>query len=42
MMGCKTWVELDPPPPAAHLGPVLDEGEFARRMDRLRREVSAP
>jgi hypothetical protein len=34
--GCKTWVTLDPPLPTAGSLPVVDEAEFALRMDRLR------
>ena len=38
--GCKTWVPLDSPPPAAGLVPVLDDEEFARRMVALRAATS--
>ena len=34
--GCKTWVPLDEPLSTAGVVPVLDDEEFARRMDRLR------
>jgi hypothetical protein len=34
--GCKTWVPFDPPVATAGVAPVLDDAEFARRMDRLR------
>ena len=34
--GCKTWVELDAPPPTTGLTPALDDEAFARGFDAFR------
>ena len=39
--GCKSWVPLDAPLSTDGLAPALDDGSFARQMDRLR-SVLAP
>ena len=39
--GCKSWVPLDAPLSTEGLAPALDDGSFARQMDRLR-SVLAP
>lgn len=35
-LGCKSWVPLDAPLPTTGLVPVLEDEEFARRMDQIR------
>ncbi len=39
--GCKTWVTLDTPMSTAGLVPVVDEEEFARRLDLIRSALAA-
>jgi hypothetical protein len=34
-LGCKTWVDLDPPLPTAGLAPALDDESWRRRRDAL-------
>ena len=34
-LGCKTWVDLDPPPPTSDLAPALDDEAWRRRREAL-------
>lgn len=34
-LGCKTWVDLDPPPPTFGLAPALDDEAWRRRREAL-------
>jgi len=41
-LGCKTWVELDPPLETAGLTPALDDSEWERRRASLAAVLGAP
>ena len=40
--GCKSWVPLVEPLSTAGVAPVLDDGDFARRLERLRDALGSP
>ena len=37
--GCKSWVDLGQDVPLGHMEPVLADGEYARRVDEVRRAL---
>lgn len=41
-LGCKTWVELDPPLETAGLAPAVDDAEWERRRRSLAAVLGAP
>jgi len=41
-LGCKTWVELDPPLETAGLAPVVDDAEWERRRESLAALLGSP